>query len=107
MKRDGLRKILNFFGLTLGVIGAIMIFKYGYPQPNFEKGVGLGLENQEPIVVQHDAQISALEHKYKVWSHTGLVFIILAFTFQLAAEFVTPHRQNETKIKNDVTMYWL
>jgi len=81
------RKTFNVLGLLCGIIGVIIIFCYGPPQPNFEKGIAIGLEAQQ--ATQHDAQVSALRDKYETWSRTGLSFILIGFVFQFVAEMLT------------------
>jgi hypothetical protein len=42
-------KILNTIGLVFGLVGVVIIFIWGPPQPQLEEGVGRGLENDTPI----------------------------------------------------------
>ena len=42
-------KSLNTIGLALGLIGVIIIFIWGPPQPILEEGIKLGLEDNTPI----------------------------------------------------------
>ncbi len=82
------------FGLALGIIGVIIIFRYGPPQPDLSEGIPLGIEG--PAVAAHDANIAALRHTYSVWSHIGLGFILAGFVAQLVAEI----RSDEKTYRN-------
>jgi preprotein translocase subunit Sss1 len=69
-------KWLNTLGLLLGIIGVIIIFFYGPPQPHFKQY--LMLENQTPTLEE-------LRKTYNLCSEIGLGFIGLGFIFQLIA----------------------
>jgi hypothetical protein len=81
------RKTLNVLGLLCGIIGVIIIFIYGPPQPSFDTGIALGIAG--PEVAQHDAQVSALRHRYETCSRIGLGFILVGFILQFVAEMLT------------------
>jgi hypothetical protein len=36
---------LNLTGLVLNIVGVVLLFFYGFPQPSFEEGEALGLED--------------------------------------------------------------
>ncbi len=87
-------KILNTIGLLLGIVGVIIIFIWGPPQPTLEEGIGLGLEDNTPInesgktVKQHNGEIRQKRKRYNRLSRTGLVLVFLGFLFQLFAVWV-------------------
>jgi len=41
-------KTLNTIGLALNLLGVIILFKYGFPQPTYEEGVSIGAEVATP-----------------------------------------------------------
>jgi hypothetical protein len=71
---------LNLIGLMLNVIGGLVIFKWGPPQPSFEKRDFLEMEWSP-----HEAEAEALEKRYRIMSRVGLGLIILGFILQLPA----------------------
>jgi drug/metabolite transporter (DMT)-like permease len=87
------RKMLNVLGLLFGIIGVIIIFRYGPPQPDFSIGISLGIDS--PDVAKHDAQIQAMRRTYQCWSQLGLGSILLGFVLQLIAAILEP-RSNQT-----------
>jgi hypothetical protein len=81
-------KWLNAIGLVFGIIGVVLIFIWGPPQPSFERGAALGLEDNTKLsngktVAQNNADIAAREERYKIMSRIGLVLIGLSFALQL------------------------
>jgi len=64
------QQVLNSIGLVLGIIGVVILFFFGPPQPPLEPGVGLGLESATVIdpsgktVAQHDAEVLARRQLY-------------------------------------------
>jgi hypothetical protein len=87
-------KIINSIGLALGIIGVFMLFKWGPPQPSFETGIGLGLEDNTPInstgktVAEHNREIKEKEQLYSRRSKQGLILIIIGFIFQFVAVWI-------------------
>ena len=71
-------KRLNIAGLLLGIIGVIIIFCYGPPQPSFDPNRYLSEPTQDKSVLVEKA-------KYDVWSKLGLGLIALGFGCQLYA----------------------
>jgi hypothetical protein len=70
---------LNLIGLMLNVAGGLVIFKWGPPQPSFEKHtlvtVGIDPDNA--------AEVATLERRHRIMSRIGLGLIILGFILQL------------------------
>ena len=85
-----LSKWLNAIGLIFGMVGVVFIFRWGPPQPSFERGASFGLEDNTALpngktVAQNNAEIAAREAHYKRMSQIGLGFIFLGFLLQLCS----------------------
>ena len=84
------QQFLNTVGLVLSMFGVLVIFKYGPPQPNFDGGVALGLEDGTPLldgrtVAEHNRDVAALRAKHSRMSKVGLALVFVGFGFQLWA----------------------
>ena len=80
-------KWLSLLGLIFGMAGVLVLFLWAPPQPSFERGVGIGLEDKTVLstgetVAQHDAGIAALERKTRHRSQVGLALIGIGFALQ-------------------------
>ena len=84
----------NTIGLVLGILGVVLIFIWGPPQPNLETGISLGIEDATPIddtgktVADHNREVQALRRRHLVFSRVGLALIGVGFLFQLAASWL-------------------
>ena len=83
-------QILNVIGLALGMLGVIIIFFYGPPQPDLESGVAIGLEDNTLLadgrtVAEHDADVLKLRARHSFMSKCGLIFVFLGFAVQIWA----------------------
>ncbi|MFN8384493.1 MAG: hypothetical protein U0V02_21325 [Anaerolineales bacterium] len=83
-------QLINSFGLVLGITGAGILFKWGFPQPSFEEGVGLGLEDSNVLengltVAENNQKIREEKERFTRISRLGLALIIIGFAFQLVA----------------------
>ncbi|MBI9055462.1 MAG: hypothetical protein JEY96_16690 [Bacteroidales bacterium] len=82
-------KSLNRIGLILGMLGVIILFLWGPPQPKFEKGIGIMVEDTTVIngksAGEHDLTIEKRIKKHRLLSSLGLIFIFLGFAGQLGA----------------------
>lgn len=92
---------LNQIGLILGVVGVVLIFIWGPPQPNMEQGVGLGLEDANRLgegrtVAEHNADVRKLRKRHGVLSKVGLFLVGLGFLCQFLAQS-RPSRTVETE----------
>ena len=82
-------KVINTIGLTLGIIGVVLIFIWGPPQPQLDTGISLGLEDATPIdssgktVAEHNEEVLKLKKLHEVLSGLGLIFIMIGFGFQI------------------------
>lgn len=83
-----IQHILNSIGLVLGITGAVILFKWGFPQPNFEEGIGLEdatvLEN-DLTVAENNQKVREEKERFTRISKPGLALIIIGFAFQLIA----------------------
>jgi hypothetical protein len=79
---------LAVFGLILGIIGVLMIFKWGPPQPTFQENVPLAEELGTPqsdgrTAGEHGDDARRQRSKYNRMSKIGLGLILIGFIFQL------------------------
>lgn len=84
---------LNVIGLFMGMIGVIIIFIWGPPQPSFEEGVNIGLEDGTPLpngktVGQTTQERKELKGFYTMMSRIGLAFVFLGFACQFGNEIL-------------------
>ena len=86
---------LNIIGLALGMLGVLIIFKWGPPQPSFET-------RRSALLLGHSAaeddlknkEIEQQKRRYLNRSRFGLFLIFCGFGLQLYAEWVvhsSPH----------------
>ena len=83
-------KVLNTTGLALGIVGVLILFKWGPPQPSFERGASVGLEDDTRLsngktVDENNAEIAANEHRHELMSRIGLFLVGVSFALQLWA----------------------
>jgi len=83
-------RTLNIIGLVLNVAGVLVLFKYNFPQPTFEDGVGLGLEDGTVLddgrtIVEHDQQTRCIKARYLMLSRVALLLILVGFACRLIA----------------------
>lgn len=81
---------LNTIGLALGMVGVVILFIWGPPQPDFDEGVAIGLlpgdvlENGK-TVAEKDAAVRRLKRWHTIMSRVGLGMIGVGFGAQLIA----------------------
>lgn len=80
--RAPFRRWLNAAGLLVGIIGVVIVWHYGWPQPTFPRHVSL--------VTQQDlsAQADAAEAHYRHMATLGLVLIVAGFLLQFLNELL-------------------
>lgn len=83
-------KLLNTIGLVLGIVGVVLIFVWGPPQPNLEEGLSLGFGDDQDFadgttVAGHNAAVRSKRRRHKWMSRIGLLLVGLGFGAQLAA----------------------
>jgi len=82
-------RILNTIGLIFGLIGVIIIFIWGPPQPSLEEGIGLALEDntiineQGETVKDYNRNLQKKRKRFNQLSRIGLLLIFIGFAFQL------------------------
>ncbi len=86
-------QIINSIGLMLDIGGVILLFYYGPPQPNLEEGVGVGLEDANPLsngktVAEHNEGIRKTRAKHFSISRFAIAIIAIGFILQLIATWV-------------------
>ena len=85
-------KKLNTLGLFLGIVGVVLLFCWGPPQPKLEKGIGIQVEAETIIngitVKEHDSLIERKKVRFERMSRVGLSFILIGFAIQLVAIWV-------------------
>jgi hypothetical protein len=79
---------LNTIGLAFGIVGVLIIFIWGPPQPNFDEAAYLSLVGPE---AQHNVEdVKRLKRQYQMMSSVGLGLIGLGFGAQLVAVWRAP-----------------
>jgi hypothetical protein len=94
------RRWLNPLGLILGMIGVVLIFFWGPPQPSFEgASLSYSLNPDYPMpdkggktVAEFNAEQAATKELYQHISQLGLGFVFVGFGCQLIA--VWPRRSD-------------
>ena len=81
-----LERWLNTIGLVAGIIGVVIIFQFGPPQPNLEPGSALLLEGD--AVTQQEADKAVERKRYEQMSELGLLLVAIGFVFQLVAVWI-------------------
>jgi hypothetical protein len=86
-------ELLNTFGLIFGIIGVMVVFFYAFPQPTFEGGFPLALEDATKLsdgrtVAEHKADRERERLRYRHRSRFGLALIAVGFALQLAATWL-------------------
>ncbi|MEX3791549.1 hypothetical protein [Paraburkholderia sp. BR14374] len=82
--------ILNVFGLGAKMVGVVVLFFFGFPQPTHDEGVGLALQDATPLpngktVAEHNASVRRRRVLYRVCSTVGLALLFVGFVLQLPA----------------------
>jgi len=83
-------QLLNSTGLVLGMIGVLVIFRFGPPMPDLEHGVGFGLDEATRLadgrtVAQHNVDRLRLRTRHSRISQLGLLLVFAGFALQLWA----------------------
>ena len=88
-----LNRWLNAIGLVLGMAGVAIVWRFGWPQPSFEDGVSIFVEDGTRLpngrtAGQLAATNRALKARYAIYSPIGLSLILAGFFCQLGHEFL-------------------
>ena len=83
-------KILNTIGLVLSILGGVIWFFYGIPEPSQEAGDGIALEDATRLsdgrtAAQPREEALVTKARYRCLSKLALVLIIAGFLLQLLA----------------------
>jgi hypothetical protein len=76
-------------GLILNMIGVLIVFVFGFPQPDYDAGCSIGLEGGTVIddkgtAVDDKVKQDQINKKWhKALSILGLVYLFVGFAFQL------------------------
>ncbi|TDP61559.1 hypothetical protein [Flavobacterium dankookense] len=83
--------IYNIIGLSLDLIGVILLFKYGILPDNLWEHILMdnGMSEED-------------EKKHKIWSKVAMSFLVLGFLFQLTGSFI---QNQESKAANKETQF--
>ena len=75
--------LINSFGLLLDIVGVVIIWKYGLPEPLSRTGAN------HIIAEQSDDAEAAKAARYDRLSMVGLGLLVVGFLLQLLSNFVT------------------
>jgi hypothetical protein len=75
-------------GLILNMLGVLLLFFFGFPQPNFDIGIGISLEDNTPLgngltVKQQNEKTIKKRKIYRIMSFIALIFLFIGFLLQL------------------------
>lgn len=78
---------LTALGLLLNVIGTILLFFFGFPQPDFTEEVGLALEDNTPVgsgltAKEYGAKVRRKKLAYRTMSYVALSLVLVGFSIQ-------------------------
>ena len=81
---------LNSLGLILNIVGVVLVFFFGFPQPSHEESVGISLENGTVLadgtsVASLVAEAKRRKRRYLIFSNLALTFMLVGFALQLWA----------------------
>jgi hypothetical protein len=69
---------LNIAGLILNMLGVVLAFFFGFPQPDLSEGIAIGMVNTS----EHDAKQRALKALYSKRAFAGLTLMFAGFGAQ-------------------------
>lgn len=76
----------NTLGLILGMVGILLLFIWGPPQPKLEEGSALLLSGA--AYAEEDRKTRRKRKTYTIRSRIGLLMILIGFGFQLLAIYL-------------------
>ena len=84
--------ILNRFGLVLSILGVLLMFIFGPPQPDHNEGFGMALESATVLsdgrtVDEHNKDVAKRKQLYSFSSKFALGLIGIGFCFQLVSTY--------------------
>jgi len=92
MQQAGSFMSLTAAGLCLNMVGVMLVFFFGFPQPSHEEGMGMELEDETPLpggetVAQHNFWVRWRRKGYVGASHAGLAMMFVGFLLQFIDTF--------------------
>jgi hypothetical protein len=88
------QNVLNTVGLSLNILGVIIIFIWGPPQPYLEEEVGMILEDNTLIddsgktAKDYNDKVKLMKKFFKRNSSIGLILILIGFLIQVIAIWI-------------------
>lgn len=84
---------LNVAGLILNMLGVVLAFFFGFPQPDLNEEVGISVTEATPMpwggtAGDHARKQSARKAKYRRLAYTALALMFAGFAAQLGALFI-------------------
>ena len=85
-------KCLTITGLLLDIIGVVIVWRFALPQPTFEKGTGIAVEDNTPVgpngetAAEKDRRTESSRQIYRRIAFIGLILIVLGFLLQLLGQ---------------------
>ena len=86
-------KLINSIGLIISIIGVVVLFFWGPPQPKLDTGIGLSLEDDTVLldgtkVSDLNKEIEIRREKFEKNSRLGLTLVLFGFVIQLIAQWI-------------------
>lgn len=99
------QKVLHISATLLNIIGIIILFNYGFPQPSFISDVYIAVEEETIIdkekntnLSEHRNKVLAEKVKYKYISWFALLLIIIGNLLNLFSWWCTENKKYEITI---------
>jgi len=74
--------LVNGLGLIADIIGALLVWRFGLPEPISRAGV------RHLIAEDSDEAEIATPAMYDRWSHLGIALLVLGFALQLLSDWI-------------------
>lgn len=70
-----------FIGVVMSILGTGVLFKFGFPQPDFSEEVGIALEDNTPVgngltAKEYGEEVAKKKRNYRIVSSVALMMII-------------------------------
>ena len=87
--------MLTIIGLLADIVGVLILFKYGFPQPSYDEVSVTAIEVEDNTVLADGTSIAQLKadlakrkKAYRTMSFTGLSVVLIGFALQLLGVIV-------------------